>query len=209
MLRMLFVAVCSIWHVGNVDVCQGTVTMRFRITLFWNDASSRGGVTPSAATHSRATASTSADPQPHPDAPTTDGGWIMHGRQRACRHALHSETTILETIPVPPVSILNAVTFDVLGDPEVTLLDPSTRLFRWSCMYNATLFQGDHMRVDAFPHDAHQLKLKLGVLAHRGKGSVWDRAVYAFGLATADDSQGSTKIPHGLVVDHVTVRGYK
>jgi len=36
-------------------------------------------------------------------------------------------------------------------------------------MYHAVLFQGDHMRVDQFPHDKHDLKVKIGILADRGQ----------------------------------------
>jgi len=72
-------------------------------------------------------------------------------------------------------------------------------------MYRVILFQADHMTVEQFPHDKHNLKLKIGVLAHRGPGARWDRNVYRLGLATDTDSQGSTKVSYGLVVKHVTI----
>jgi hypothetical protein len=76
---------------------------------------------------------------------------------------------------------------------------------RWTCLYKATLSQSDYIRVDNFPHDRHELTLHLGILAHRGIGQRWDRLRYPLALATEDDSQGSTRIPHGLLVDHVRI----
>jgi len=72
-------------------------------------------------------------------------------------------------------------------------------------MYNATLFQGDHLSVKDFPHDRHQIKIKLGILAHRGRGARWDHYIYKLDLAGPEDSKGSTRVPHGLVVDHCHV----
>jgi len=129
--------------------------------------------------------------------------WIMKGRQRACRyHVGHDE--IQEKIDVPPVSILNAVSFDTL-EAEISMLDADTRLMRWTCMYRVDLFQADHMTVEQFPHDRHELKIKIGILAHRGSACRWDRRVYPLELATEADSRGSTSIPHGLMVEHVAI----
>jgi hypothetical protein len=75
-------------------------------------------------------------------------------------------------------------------------------------MYRATLIQ-DHWRVDDFPHDEHTLVLKLAVLAHRKRGERWDHNVYKLDLATRGDSQGSTRIPHGLVVDEVAIPEFR
>jgi hypothetical protein len=72
-------------------------------------------------------------------------------------------------------------------------------------MYSSTLFQGDHFRVDQFPHDQHGLQVKIGILANRGPRGRWDKAIYKIALATQDDSQGSTKDAHGQIVEHVTV----
>jgi hypothetical protein len=47
--------------------------------------------------------------------------------------------------------------------------------------------------------------LKIGILADRGNRQRWDRSIYKLGLATKEDSQGSTKVPYGLVVDHATI----
>jgi hypothetical protein len=72
-------------------------------------------------------------------------------------------------------------------------------------MYNAILGQGEDMSVRDFPHDKNLIKLKAGVLAHRNTGGRWDHNIHRLGLAKEEDSQGSTRIPHGLVVDHCHV----
>lgn len=72
-------------------------------------------------------------------------------------------------------------------------------------MYTGVLFQGDHMRVDQFPHDKHNLRLKIGILADRGHLYRWDKSIWKLALATEEDSQGSTRIPYGLIVDHCTI----
>jgi len=115
------------------------------------------------------------------------------------------DDAINDTIDVPPVSILNAVEFDMVDTPEITMVNVHTRGMRWTCMYSATLFQGDHMSVKDFPHDEHHIMLKLGVLAHRGRGGRWDHAVHKLALADEADSRGTTRVPHGLVVDHCHV----
>lgn len=165
--------------------------MRFRITMFWNDNSSSIKATSS---HEKSNKS-------------PNGVWIMEGRQNAfLKEFNHSqESTIKEMIDVPPVSILNAIELDTVAPPEITMLNTQSRSMRWTCMYNATLGQGEDMSVKDFPHDNHLIKLKVGVLAHRNKGGRWDHNVYNLGLAREEDSQGSTRIPHGLVVDHCHV----
>jgi hypothetical protein len=57
----------------------------------------------------------------------------------------------------------------------------------------------------SFPHDSHDLALKLGILKHRQAGRRWDKDKWRFGLATEADSQSTIRIPHGLVVDHVNI----
>jgi hypothetical protein len=57
----------------------------------------------------------------------------------------------------------------------------------------------------SFPHDSHDLALKLGILKHRQVGRRWDKNKWRFGLATESDSQNTIRIPHGLVVDHVNI----
>jgi len=176
-----------VWSIGQVDVVQGRVPATFRITVFWNDDSN--------------------------DLVDNDGGesvntslsrssWKMQGRQSAVQQELPS--TLGQTVDVPPISILNVVTFDTIGAPEVTLLREDVKLWRWSCMYRAILIQ-DHWRLDQYPHDSHDICLKIAVLAHRKGGGRWDRNIWKLGLATEQDSQGSTRVPYGLVVDHVNV----
>jgi hypothetical protein len=74
-------------------------------------------------------------------------------------------------------------------------------------MYRATVLQ-ENLRVDEFPHDAHDIHLKLAILSHRGKGKQWDRQIWKMALATADDAQNSTRIPHGLIVDQARLPGF-
>jgi len=124
------------------------------------------------------------------------------GRQRALEQ---SEKDIPATaIEVPAVSILNVVTFDTIGDPEVSMLREDSKLMRWSCMYRATLFQ-EHWDVHNFPHDEHEISLRLAILNQRQPGAQWDRRIWKLDLATAHDAQGSLRKPEGLVVDHVAI----
>lgn len=162
--------------------------MKFRLTIFWNGA-----------------------PRPMEEQMETASGgvgtqFIMQGRQKAVERRI-SPHEATNTIDVPQVSLMNAQNFEVIGPPEVTLLRPSSRLLRWTCLYRATLLQDD-IRVDKFPHDDHELCLKLGVLAQRQPGGKFDRSKWALGLATEADSQRSIRIPHGLLVDHVQVPGF-
>ena len=65
-----------------------------------------------------------------------------------------------------------------------------------------------HLRVDQFPHDCHQITLQLAILTHRRAGQRWDRRFWKLGLATEDDvrvSRKALRIPAGLVVDHVRI----
>jgi hypothetical protein len=61
------------------------------------------------------------------------------------------------------------------------------------------------MCMSSFPHDSHDLVLKLGILKHRQAGRRWDKNKWRFGLATEADSQSTIRIPHGLIVDHVKI----
>jgi hypothetical protein len=108
---------------------------------------------------------------------------------------------------VPPVSILNAVDFEVVGDPEVCHLDEKTRLMKWSCLYKASL-QQENLNVASFPHDEHDLILRLGILKHRQVGKRWDGTKWKLALATAEDTKDTISVPHGLVVAHVQVPGF-
>lgn len=175
-----------IWYVGEVDVAQGRVPMQFRITMFWNDHSSE-------------------DVPKEPNVPSAMQPmvWQMQGRRKAIKRTM-SGLDVQQTVDVPAVSILNVVNFDIIGNAEVAMLREDTKLMRWTCLYRATLIM-ENMRVDSFPHDKHDLYLKLGILANRRKGSRWDKDVWKLALATEDDSQSSTRIPHGLIVDHVSI----
>lgn len=149
--------------------------------------------------------------------------WKMYGRQRAYETRLkgidsdddydnddddHNNRRI---VYVPPVSILNAVDFDTIGDPEVCRLDTTNpngdRLMRWSCLYRASLLQ-DNMQVAQFPHDSHDLVLRLGVLKHRQRRKRWDKRIWKLDLATRDDTDDSIDTPHGTMVGHVRVPGF-
>ena len=170
-----------IWYIGTVDVVEGKVPMTFRISIFWNaddDEEDSDVDGDSVSARSKTT-------------------WSMHGRQQAFEKEL--KDVPVKAVNVPPVSILNVVTFDTIGAPEVSMLREETKLMRWTCMYRSTLIQ-ENMSVKAFPHDRHDISLKLAILAHRGKGRQWDRDVWKIGLATENDSQGSTQVPYGLVV---------
>jgi len=71
-------------------------------------------------------------------------------------------------------------------------------------MYRAQL-QQDDMSVREFPHDTHNLTLKLGILSKRQPGAQWDRKKWMLSLANESDTQGTIAVPHGLIVDHVKI----
>jgi len=181
-----------VWHIGTIDLIQGRVPLTFRLTIFWNASPS---------------SEEDLDGPPMDEAASNSASqksqrtWKMLGRQKAYQDDRHVPAAAIE---VPAVSILNVVTFDTIGEPEVSLLREDSKLMRWSCMYRATLFQ-EHWDVSDFPHDEHEISLRLAVLAHRKPGAQWDRNVWKLGLATADDAQGSLRAPEGLVVDHVSI----
>ena len=201
-----------IWYVGKVDVLEGRVPMTFRVTIFWNDTEENDNDNDAC----------SASSQSHVV-------WSMHGRQQAFQRELPDNP--VQAVNVPPVSILNVATFDTIGAAEVSMLREETKLMRWTCMYRATLIQ-ENMSVEAFPHDRyvtrrnspritlyihicfsplfrHEITLRLAILAHRGKNRQWDRDVWKLALATNNDSQGATQVPHGLVVSQVIVPGFQ
>lgn len=178
-----------VWHVGQVDTVQGCVPVTFRVTTFWNALSDELD------TADNDTASQNGSQK-------SQQTWRMLGRQQAVQ--TEGKDIPATTVDVPAVSILNVVTFDTIGEPEVSLLREDSRLMRWSCMYRAMLFQ-EHWEVQNFPHDEHEISLRLAVLAHRQTGSMWDRQVWKLALATSDDSQGSVRVPHGLAVDQVSI----
>lgn len=172
-----------VWYVGPIDVKLGHVPVRFRVTLFWNDVPVY-------------------NQSPHDRNKVTPTDWIMQGRRTAIQKERHDSG--LEVIDVPPISILNAVQFEIIGSPEVNQVNHHTRLMRWTCLYNATLFQ-ENMRVDKFPHDEHEITIQLGIVADRHYNRRWDCRIWKLALATEADSQGSTRIPHGLLIDNASI----
>ena len=42
-------------------------------------------------------------------------------------------------------------------------------------------------------------------MKHRQPGRRWDKTKWRFGLATGEDAQGTIRVPHGLIVDHVQI----
>ena len=146
-----------------------------------------------------------------------DSYWVMDGRRKAVRkkvtRVINDSASVNtspdeETIDVPAISIINADTFEIVGQPDVTMLRQRSRLMRFSCMYRARL-QQDSMNVSQFPHDSHDLVIKLGILAQRQSGARWDRRKWKLGLASESDTQGSVRIPFGVLVDHVRVPGFQ
>merc|ERR1719291_33625 len=61
------------------------------------------------------------------------------------------------------------------------------------------------MRVDKFPHDEHEITLKLAILANRRSNQRWDSRKWKLGLATEQDSQGSTRIPYGILIGSANI----
>ena len=92
-----------IWYVGRPDEVLGKVEMKFRVTIFWNspeeELDEEVGYGMNNPYHKKV--------------------WKMHGRQRAYHSELTDVAATDRIVYVPPVSILNAVDFDVLGEPEV------------------------------------------------------------------------------------------
>jgi hypothetical protein len=189
-----------VWSVGALDVVQGRVPVTFRLTMFWNDMTSlrQTGVPEDDDLGGEDESNATSSLRPR--------SWEMRGRQKAVPRATKNDMG--HAIEVPPVSILNVVTFDTIGGPEISLLRPDTGLWRWTCMYRTTLIQ-EHWRLDNFPHDSHDIVLRLAILAHRKAGAQWDRRVWQLGLATENDSQGCTRVPYGLVVEQVSVPEFR
>lgn len=186
-----------VWYVGKPDEVLGKVEMKFRVTIFWNNTDSSddndkdvvGGYGSSNPFHRKV--------------------WKLHGRQRAYQTELAELGADDQLVYVPPVSILNAVDFECLDEPEVCQLNSSEdeNRMKWTCLYKANLLQDD-MRVSDFPHDSHNLVLRLGILKHRQRHKRWDKTRWKLSLATEADTEGTIDTPHGTIVDHVQVPGY-
>ena len=124
-----------IWSAGPVDVLNGRVTMKFRVTLFWNsDELFDVDTTPNTEKETKT-------------CKKTPSFWVMKDRSRAYLQRM-SELSC-KFINVPKLSILNAVKFDIIGSPEIACLNEKQKLMRWSCLYKAELLQED-MRVHRY-----------------------------------------------------------
>ena len=234
-----------VWSVGIPDVKSHTVSIMFRVTLFWNDPPPMPKsilVAPLEGFPSQRSLSPTLD-QTSPkfnsidnpvgkssrngsnknstkDDQADDSYWVMDGRRKAVRKKISQNVAVNdsasvttdspqeETVDVPAISIINADTFEVVGQPDVTMLRQRSRLMRFSCMYRARL-QQESMNVSQFPHDSHDLVIKLGILSQRQSGARWDRNKWKLGLASESDTQGSVRIPFGVLVDHVRVPGFQ
>jgi len=189
-----------VWSVSALDVKNACVTMKFRATLFWNDPpqskeddheENDGGVAGAEEDLQNAKKRKRSKKQPFM--------WQMAGRSVAYKKKV-SEHQGEDLLDVPPLSILNADSFEMIGAPEVTLLRQDSRLYRWSCMYRAQLHQSE-ISVTEYPHDEHDLCLNLGILSQRQPGGRWDRRKWKLALANESDTQGSIRVPYGLLVD--------
>lgn len=234
-----------VWSVGIPDVKLCRVSLMFRVTLFWYDHPPSPPVLLPLISSSQNIEEVENNDDDDGDA--DDSIWVMDGRTKAKlksrrkrkrsqsrlrnskNWSLHHQNKYYnsdsddddeeeEAIDVPPISIINAVDFEIVGRPDVTCLSSSgtkkgksknTRLMRFSCMYRASLLQeASNMNVSQFPHDHHTLVLKLGILNERQKYKRWDRRIWKLALATESDTKNTIKIPHGVLVDHVNVPGY-
>jgi hypothetical protein len=218
-----------VWYIGKLDVVTGSLPMTFRVTLFWNDDSQEededfpleeddtndiggddyqdkagggGDDHQSVCSTTNRTVATSSS--------KLVSVWKMAGRQRAFQEEISNIVPEQAAIAVPALSILNVATFEMIGAPEVEMLRPEeeTRLMRWTCMYRATVVQ-EQLRVDEFPHDKHDISLHLAILNNRHPGQTWDKRIWKLALANADDTQHSTRIPYGLVVDQVRMPDFQ
>jgi len=242
-----------VWSISSPDVKNNTVSMKFRVTLFWEDEQPKDKELKDAFalfdTDDSGTISKSELQQlmkrlgktlseleldSMMNEADTDGNneidfnefksimeggknrrkkktnaqsmWVMAGRRAAYKRKITEAST--DMIDVPPISILNADSFEVIGQPEIQLLQEESHLMRWSCMYRSQL-QQDDMRVHSFPHDKHNLTLKLGILSQRQRGGRWDSRKYKLALADESDTKGSIRIPYGLVVDNMKIPGFE
>jgi hypothetical protein len=201
-----------VWNIGKLDVVTGSVPMTFRVSLFWNDLPEDDGDGGDAADDDISMASNSTFMR------SNSITWKMHGRNKAVMHDFGNNPLVPPVnsnrnntsncvLEVPPLSILNVATFETIGGTEIDCLDAQERLFRWTAMYRATVLQSD-VDVEQFPHDLHDVQLKLAILSQRSKHRTWDSRIWKLALATEADSQYSTRIPYGLIVDQVKIPGF-
>ena len=143
-----------IWYVGRPDEVLGKVEMKFRVTIFWKAPNEKDDEVGYGMNN-----------------PHITKVWKMHGRQRAYHTELSEAGKQDKIVYVPPVSILNAVDHEILGEPEVCLVNAKNNSMKWTCLYKASLLQ-ENLRVAQFPHDSHDLVLRLGILKHRQRRKV-------------------------------------
>lgn len=118
------------------DVVLGLVTMKFRVTIFWD--------APNPAEHQKMALSGYGNY----DA-SNKKVWTMEGRQRAFQKELNEVLPGSNLVYVPPISIINAVDFDEVGRSEVCCVNEEKRQYKWTCMYKASLIQ-PHMKVKRY-----------------------------------------------------------
>ena len=196
-----------VWYIGAPDEVNGKVEMKFRVSIYWNSPH----ITKNDHTTSGGDNNNCNNNVPigyGMNNPFNRKVWKMHGRQRAYETQLTEVDENEGIVYVPPVSILNAVDFDLLGDAEVCRLNREENLMKWTALYRASLLQ-DNMNVGEFPHDEHELVLRLGILKHRQKRKRWDKQKWKLDLATRDDTEDTILTPFGCIVDHVKVPGFK
>lgn len=129
-----------VWYVGPIDVVLGTFTMKFRLTVFWSAPTDEEHAQMATAGYGTYDA-------------TNKRVWKMEGRQRAYQKELDEIMPGSNLVYVPPISILNAVDFSLVGEPEVCLVDEAKKCMKWTCMYKASLIQ-EHMRVTRYVRDS-------------------------------------------------------
>jgi hypothetical protein len=101
----------SIRHIGEINVAESKVDMKFRVTLFWND---RTSIT----------------------LPTLPAG----NRNPTIERRRYTRFAATDTVVhVPQVKILNTSKLDIVDPAEVALLNEDEKLLRWTCEYVATV----------------------------------------------------------------------
>lgn len=126
-----------VWSIGQPDVLQGKVQMKFRITTFWNDVkytNQNGDM------DSNQDSRDSGRPfqQPIVTARKKSTYWVMQGRDMAYEKPRSDKG--MRSIDIPPIAILNADSFEIVGQPEVSVLNERTGLIRWTSMYRGKSF---------------------------------------------------------------------
>jgi hypothetical protein len=134
-----------LWSIGSPDVKNDRVSMKFRVTLFWNDPPPEmdDDDDDDVAMNEEDDDGVAKPKWNKRKTKRSQSIWIMSGRSTAYEKKISEGTSPVEMIDVPPISIVNADSFDIIGSPEVQLLREHSRLMRWSCMYRAQLHQNE------------------------------------------------------------------